>query len=96
MFKHKTEMTHAERCMDQILDEIETCDPKERIKRICEVRQLAEVNEMIKKNVEKKCKIDVNNIIKTAGMLLGVVLLGNYERTKIVPQKAANLFMKQI
>ncbi len=96
MFKHKTEMTHAERCMDQILDEIETCDPMERTKRIYEVRQLAEVNEMIKKNVEKKCKIDANNIIKTAGMLLGVVLLGNYERTKIVPQKATNLFMKQI
>lgn len=96
MFKHKTCDTHAEKCIDQILDEVEVCEPDERLGRIKQARELAELNEVMKKNVEKKSKVDVNVIIKTVGTIIGVILLGNYEKTKIIPQKASQMFLKNV
>lgn len=97
MFKRKTcTATHAEKCIDQILDEVETCDPDERLDKIKQARELAELDGTMKKNVEKKSKIDVNAIIKTVGTIVGVILLGNYEKSKIIPQKASQMFMKNV
>lgn len=97
MFKKRTvKKTHAEECIDILLNDVECCYDSERMDRIKEAKELAELNKILKSTEEHKSKVDINVIIKTVGTIVGVILLGNYERAKIIPQKASSLFMKSV
>ena len=84
-----------EEAIKKLTDELEYHDPQsEEAKAICEnIKTLSEAKANITK-AKPDHKLNMNTVVETGASILGVVLLGKFEKVSIIPQKAFSLLSK--
>lgn len=91
----KTDTQKIQETIDSLLNELEYYSPdSDEAKKICDnIKVLSDAKATIEKSKPNN-KLSMNTVVETVASLAGVVLLGNLESIKIIPQKGFTLLMK--